>query len=330
MTTRAALLTGAMLLLPLAAQAATDTQPATNRAANTRHDPCGLLTTAEVEAVLGPLAGPPFQAADAKPRPNAEQCRYETAGFHSISVKVLWTDGAQMIGMMGAVQRMVKKAGLTELKLMDGTTVAGEWDEARVSQCCEFNALRGDQLVTVGIAGSHATLQQAARLADAAVKRLDQPLAIAGEEGIKAAQERFLLRPKRRSVCELLTRADAEAIARVTLSAPPKGDEESCAYTWPLDATGSTYTVKLEVTWLDGFDTMRQTQSIVGSTSSIIGLGKPSSAAKPEPGPWDEFAQSIIGVMAAKNDVLVSVESGPFKSDTSRSFVKKAIENLAR
>jgi hypothetical protein len=328
MISRATLLT-CLLLLPLAARAATTQAPA-NRGASNGHDACGLLTTAEVEAVLGPLAGPPFQAVGARPRPNAEECRYETAGFRAISVKVLWTGGAQMIGMMGAVQGMVKKAGLAELKLTDGTTVAGAWDDARVSQCCEFNALRGDQLVTVNIAGSYATLQQAGRLADAAVKRLDQPLAIAGEDGIKPAQERFLLRPKRRSVCDLLTQADAEAITHVALSAPPKGGEESCSYAWPLSAATSNYTLKLEVTWLDGFETMRTTQSIVGNTSAMIGLGKPSSTAKPEAGPWDEFAQSIIGVMAAKNDVLVSVESGPFQADTSRSFVKKAIENLAR
>ncbi len=329
MTNRATLLICLLLLLPLAAQAATDTKPAANRAANNRNDACGLLTTTEVEAVLGPLAGPPFQAVRARPQPNREECRYETAGFRAISVKVLWTDGAQMIGMMEAVQGVVKKAGLAELKLTEGTTVAGAWDEARVSQCCEFNALRGDQLVTINIAGSRVTLQQAARLADAAVKRLDQPLAIAGEDGIKAAQERFLLRPKRRSVCDLLTRADAEAITRVALSAPPKGDEKSCAYTWPLDAN-STYTIELDVTWLDGFETMRTIQSVVGNTSAMIGLGKPSNAGKLEAGPWDELAQSIIGVMAVKNDVMVSIESGPFEADTSRSFVKKAIENLAR
>lgn len=316
-----------LLVLPLAAEAATDA--AANRAAGNRRDPCSLLTAAEVEAVLGPLVGPPFQAVGARPRPSKEECRYETAGFRAISVKVLWTGGAQMIGMMGAMQDVVKKAGLAELKLTDGSTVAGAWDEARVSQCCEFNALHGDQLVTVNVAGSHATLQQAARLADAAVKRLDGPLAVAGEDGIKAAQDHFLLRPKRRSVCDLLTRADAEAITRVALSAPPKGNEESCSYTWPLDAASSSYTIKLEVTWLDGFEAMRTTQSIVGNTSATIGLGKPSGG-KLDAGLWDEFSQSIIGVMAAKDDVLVSVESGPFKADTSRSFVSKAIENLAR
>ncbi len=75
---------------------------------------------------------------------------------------------------------------------------------------------------------------------------------------------------------------------------------------------------------------MRTIQSVVGNTSAMIGLGKPSNAAKPEAGPWDELGQSIIGVMAVKSDVMVSIESGPFKADTSRSFVKKAIENLAR
>jgi hypothetical protein len=34
--------------------------------------------------------------------------------------------------------------------------------------------------------------------------------------------------------------------------------------------------------------------------------------------------------MATKADVLVSIESGPVKADISRSFVRRAIDNLMR
>jgi len=314
--------------------------PAPSKAAKTsadaggvrKNDPCGLLTLAEVEAVVGPLAGPPYRAVGATPQPKGDDCRYEAAAGRSVRVNVTWEGGAQLMGMMGAMESAVKKAGLSELKLLDGSTVAGEWDKAKITQCCEFNALRGDRMVTVDIAGSHATIAQAASLADAAVKRLDQPLEIDGGGGIKLAEERAAQRPKSRNVCELLTRADAEAIAGATLLAPPKGNEDSCTYEWPLDANGSRYAVKLMVQWKDGFHEMRQTSSMVGQASSMLGMGKVSGQASPDrnDGPWDEFSQSIVGVMAVKSDVLASVESGPYRQDIARAFIEKAVVNLAK
>jgi hypothetical protein len=298
-------------------------------AANLRkNDPCRLLTSGEVEAVVGPLAGPPYRAAGATPQPNGEDCRYEASDRRSIRVNVTWEGGAQLIGMMGAMESMVKTAGLSELKLSDGSTIAGEWDQAHVNQCCEFNALRGDRVVTVDVAGSHATIAQAASLADAAMKRLDHPLETDGSAGIKPAQERAAQRPKPRSVCELVTRADAEAIAGVSLLAPPKGNEDSCTYAWPVDSNGSSYGIKLMVQWQDGFHEMRLTSSMVGQASSMIGIGKATPVRNE--GPWDEFSQSIVGVMAVKSDVLVSVESGPYRQDITRAFVEKAVVNLTK
>jgi hypothetical protein len=34
--------------------------------------------------------------------------------------------------------------------------------------------------------------------------------------------------------------------------------------------------------------------------------------------------------MAVKNDVLVSVESGPYRQDITRAFVEKAVVNLTK
>lgn len=295
-----------------------------------KNDPCSLLKSGEVEAIMGPLAGPPFRAAGPTPQPKGEDCRYEAADRRAIRVNVTREGGAQLIRMMGAMQGTTNQAGLKELKLLDNSTVAGAWDDARISQCCEFNALHGDQMVTIDIAGSHATIAQAASLADSAVKRIDQPLEIDGNAGIKSAQERAAQRPKPRNVCDLVTRADAERIAGVSLLAPPKGDKESCTYQWALDNNGSRYAIELKVQWQDGFGAMRSIGAMVGNASSMVGLGKPSGQTKPasDDGPWDEFSQSIIGVMAVKNDVLISIESGPFKQDVARAFIHKAVVNL--
>jgi hypothetical protein len=266
------------------------------------------------------------------PRPNGRNCRYEAPDRRSIQLSVTWDGGKELIAMMGSVKAMVEVAGLRQLKLLDGTTVDGHWDQAAVNQCCEFNALRGDQVVTVDISGSRATIAQAASLADAAIQRLDQPLEIDGAAGIKAAQERATQRPKPRNVCDLVTRADAEAIAGVSLSQPPKGTNNSCRYTWPINAQSSIYELNLMVTWQEGFNEMRTTSTAVGNASSMLGMGKLQKhvAADHDSGPWDEFIQSIIGVSAVKGDVMVSVEGGPIQQNLQRAFVEKAIVNLGK
>jgi hypothetical protein len=302
-------------------------------AANTgKRDPCGLLKVEEVEAVTGSLAGPPYRAgARATPRPNGEDCRYETSDRRSIRLNVTWQGGKDFIAMMGAAQALVEAAGLKQLKLLDGSTASGRWDQAAINGCCEFNALRGDQVVTVDVSGSKATIAQAAALADAAIQRLDRPLDIVGTIGIKAAEDRAARRPKPRNVCELLTRADAEAIAGVSLSQPPQGNTSSCTYAWPIDAQGSEYDLKLMVTWQDGFSEMRTTGAAIGNASTMLGMDrlKPSGAAQ-NGGPWDDFSQSIIGVSAVKGDVMVSVEGGPVRQDVQRAFVEKAVVNLSK
>jgi hypothetical protein len=301
-------------------------------AALSARDPCKLLVPGEVETILGPLAGPPYRASGTAAKANGTDCRYETAAGRSIRVSVMWEDGAQFIGMMGAMADALKTAGLSELKLSDGSTVAGAWDRAHVNQCCEFNALRGDRLVTIDVAASRASIGQGAALADAAVRRVDQPLTIDGGAGVASAQQRAAQRPKPRSVCDVVTRADAEAIAGSTLLAPPKGDEDSCSYAWDLAANGSRYTIKLMMQWKDGFHELRQASSMIGQASSMLGLGpqggQPSSDSVERR--YDEFSRSIVGVMAVKSDVLASVESGPYRQDIAEAFVEKAMANLMK
>ena len=302
-------------------------------AGSDKQDPCSFLAAAEVEAVMGPLAGPPYRVAHGvTPQANGDTCRYEVPDRHSIRLNVTWDGGRQLIAMMGSMQAMVDSAGLSQLKLGDGSTVAGHWDQARLNQCCEFNALRGDRVVTIDVSGSHATVAQAAALADAAIQRLDQPLSVTGAAGIRSAQERAAQRPKPRNVCELLTAADAEAIVGVTLAQPPKGTNDRCRYVWPGSFEGSTYQFDLAVTWQDGFSEMRFTDSAVGNASSMMGMGKPDSGAARDrdSGPWDEFSRTIIGVSAAKGDVRVSIEGGPMQQDLQRAFVQKAIVNLTK
>jgi hypothetical protein len=299
--------------------------PAPAPAAVTR-SPCSLLAAEEVAAVIGPLAGPAYRAYGTTPNPAGDRCRFDATDLRSVVITVEWQGGAQTIAMMNTVSGIVAEGGLAQLKLIDGTTLAGEWDEARVTGCCEFAALRGDQMVTVNVAGTGASIADAASLANGAIVRLDQPLLVDDGVAVAAALDREGGRPQPRSVCKLVPRSEADALGAAGLLAEPTGDGTSCTYQVPLDRDGSSLDVTLNVQWRDGFRELQMAQSVVGNAAAAIGLS--ADAPPGESGPWDAYASSVIGVMAVKRDVLVSVESGPFGQDLATKFIAKAIENL--
>lgn len=202
-------------------------------------NPCGLLTAAEAETALGePLAGPPFRASNGQPDEQGDTCRYEAASFRSMVLRVEWKNGGQSFALMNLVGSIVADGWLKGVvTLSDGTTLRGEWDEARLSQCCEFDALRGDQLVVIDFGGSRAGVEQAASLADQAVKRLDQPLDVDDAAGRASAEEGAKTRPAIVSACDLVPRAEAETILGGPLAADPQGNEDSCDYSWVAKGT---------------------------------------------------------------------------------------------
>lgn len=325
----------AAVLLPLLALSACDdkksdrsgTKPGNvAKTADAGRSPCSLVTADEVAAVIGPLAGPPYRGRAGVPNPAADSCRYETPELRSVAVNVEWKGGAQTLQIMGMVQGMLKESVAGQLKLIDGTTLAGGWSDARITGCCEFHALSGDRLVSVDVAGSHATIQQAAALADAALKRLGQPLSVDDAAAIDAARVRAALRPQPRPVCTLLSRAEVEAIIKTRLQADPVGTLEKCTYNLPLYGPGSETGITMAVDWVNGFHEMRVTQASIGSATAAMGMGMPAGP-KATAESASEVAQSIIGVAAVRNDVLISVESGPVGQDVIRALVVKALDN---
>src|SRR5262249_16264232 len=149
-------------------------------------------------------------------------CEYEDGSLHNISVDVDWDSGAMAFKMYGAFQGIADQTTKGLVHLADGAEVSGEWDEARVVGCCLFAALRGDQLVRVDVGSSNATLAQAAKLADAALKRIDHPLKLGGRKSVDPAVAfETGRRAKPLDPCGLITRSEAEALIGA-LSGPPK------------------------------------------------------------------------------------------------------------
>jgi hypothetical protein len=304
-------------------------------------DPCSLLEPREVETVLGAaLATPPFLSRDGRPAHDGSACEYEDAKLHNIAIDVEWEHGAMMFGMLGALQGMVDQNAKGLVHLADGTNLAGEWDEAHVVGCCRFSALRGDQVVTVDFGGSNATIAGAARLADAALRRLDKPLPVNGLRNVKPAIEfETVHRPQRRDPCALATRAEAEALVGA-LSGDPQSTEDRCVYERASAGTsGQVYVLK--VRWIGGFGEFRQQNATFGSFSQGLSrnLGLSGDAKEalesagagadlpPDPA-WEVAHYSVAGLSAVKKDVLISIEAQGGTADDALKLMGKAMSKL--
>ena len=299
--------------------------------AGTSNNPCGLLTAAEVEAVLGEkLAGPPFRVNGTEPSATGGSCRYETDSFHAITMDVDWANGQETFGAIAMVSGIVDNGGLKGVfTLSDGTKLRGAWDEARMFMCCQFNALRGDQRVMIDISATKLTAKDAGGLADKAVQRLDQPLDVADDLGVAEAIAREATRPAIASACTLVTRAEAEALVGAPLVAEPEGGESGCTYVWTPAGGDYQQQISLMVTWRGGFAEMRATQAAIGMGLDMLAdqgldLSQNQAAASPL---FDAYSTSLIGVMAVRKDVLLSIESGPM-SDMAAQFIATAAAKL--
>lgn len=324
-------------------------------------DPCRLLEVKEIEAVLGPLAGPPYRTRDAsddgEPDGNGDACRYDARDMRSLTAAVTWSGGGvalRVVWLPGAAVPEQVKGQLPKGFLPEGVDIAGEWDEARVIGCCRILALRGDSLVALDYAASRATPEQAARLLNGALPRLDKPLALDGRAGIEPARQRLAARPSRRPACGLVTRAEAEAIFGALRQAP-EGDDKSCLYAVAETAkfeTGRKETtdilnmfasgtqandLRLTVKWRGGFKELRGGVAMMGGIRQIMtkemnGMVKMTASRQITGGPWDEAWQTNGGFMAVRKDVLVSIETPSLLSgadlDKRRQIVAKALDKL--
>lgn len=221
-------------------------------------DPCSLLDPKEVEAVFGgPLGTPPYRGSSTKPTPDGSDCVYRSANFQQITLSVDFEDGQQAYHVGDFVSNMIKGAGVVNDKTKkamvseDGSEIAGEWDEAKLTpfNCCIFNALRADQMISIDFTGSNATLKQAAALVDAAFKRMDKPLSLDGGANVAAAKAFLKTLPAPRDPCSVVPQAEAEVILG-KLVAPPVASKDTCSYQLPSQGIPQIY--ELQYRWRGG------------------------------------------------------------------------------
>ncbi len=95
-------------------------------------------------------------------------------------------------------------------------------------------------------------------------------------------------------------------------------------------ASGLENQMTLQVQWRDG---LRKFGSEVAEAGVAAGnLGDVAAAggdqAATAAGPWDAMAETFIGVMAVKHDVLLDIETGGVDNDVARAILEKIASRL--
>ena len=232
------------------------------------HDPCGLVTQAEAEKWLGPLAHAPFRADDpGNPVADGKSCKFLGQDGRYILMEVDWTNGTIGMKAMSMMGGLVGKVFTDDAGKTD--TLEGGWDEARwLGAGSEFFALKGDVLVTAKVAAAKDPIPTAADLSSRALGRVTHPLAYnGGQAAVNAPRPR-----ETGDACGLLTTADIEAVVGAPVEGAPTpsghGPDTSCLY----HIKGSP-DLKLEVSWRHGFENFAGGKLVTGTVvNQSVGL----------------------------------------------------------
>jgi hypothetical protein len=326
-----------------------------------QNDPCALIEPKEAEAVLGaPLGTPPYRASNTKPQADGSDCVYQTANFHQIVLSVDFEGGAQSYSITGFGKKLLSTEPSANVKkaftMDDGTELSGEWDEAQLTamNCCIFNALRGDQMITIDFTGSEATLPQAASLVDAAYKRIDKPLKLDGGANAAAAREFLKARPKPIAPCSVLSQSEVEAIVGPLTAPPvenksPSNSDGFCEYHVPTNKGGIPRSYDMKYTWQGGYADVRSTAHITqvggmamgGMVTDVVGektakaMGVGSAKAPdpfPPPGapgePWERAGLVYNEFVALKKDVEIKIDHRMLDDDKVKALVAAAMRKF--
>jgi hypothetical protein len=288
-------------------------------------DPCSLISQAEMEAVTGPLAEPPYRVnSDRRPAPAGEGCFYRARDRRNVTVLVDWEDGELAFRMLAGTG-----AAITDILTgYDATTdtLEGRWDKVGAA-FGQFIVLKGKTSIQIDPLGSRIGLEGAARLASIAIERLSAPLDYSGARATMARSEEP---GSTRNPCELVTRQEVETLMGPLLANPaPAADGSGCEFRTDKTFLNEPVVRKLEVQWTDGFYTLGQERSAAGLAVKTMKLhvdqetpDSLSQEALGEGEPWDERMTLMPGIITVvKGDILLKIAGdGVYDFDETRAL----------
>jgi len=317
--------------------AAADLSGRQANAAPDPHDPCRLLTVAEVEAVLGSkLIGPPFRGSnpigDAAlwPQDDGSVCWYVGKDNRNITAQADWENAGAITAAVSRELAEGESASGGILKLQDGTELVGDWDEARVRGCCAFQAMLGDASVEIEFGGSQATEAQAGELANKALARLTQPLAVNGMAGNAAAKKREDARYAPTDPCAYWTVADVQRLLGGDEAPVVKAGGQDCDITFS-GARGRSEMV-ITVTPRNGYRTFRDENATYAGAARGISADNEGSVtlreAKVVEGPWEAAEDGPIQFNAVRHDVSIALRHGGMSTEQIRAIIGHAFDRI--
>lgn len=290
-------------------------------------DPCGLVSQAEMEGLIGPMSEPPYRV-DSNRQSDAtgEGCLYRAKDGRNVTVLVDFEDGEMGFRMLAGTGKAVNDILVGYDAETD--TLEGGWDKIG-SAFGQLIVLKGKASVQVDPVGSRIGLPGAVRVASMALKRIEAPLAY---DGAKAARRRPPPKTADRNPCDLVTRKEAEALMGALRSDPtPSSDGEGCDFAPNLEFMGSKVTRTLKVQWTDGYYALGQERGALEGGAKIMAAQMdndiPSIGATTmdQGEPWDERVTLLGGlVTVVRQDAMLQIAGdglGGFDE-------KKAIELL--
>lgn len=143
-------------------------------ASSTDPDPCGLLTRAEVEGVLGKLVVAPYRSIGTSPHPNraGDSCSYYTRGHRVLVLTPTWSGGKVQLEAARGVGRLTGLVA-ADRAAESADTLEGPWDDVVANgRASELLFLKGDRLIQIAYGASAADAAGAVRLARLALARL--------------------------------------------------------------------------------------------------------------------------------------------------------------
>ncbi|HEX9892558.1 MAG TPA: hypothetical protein VGA78_01485 [Gemmatimonadales bacterium] len=287
-------------------------------------DPCSLVSQSDVEALMGPLAEPPYRVDNnRRPAVAGEGCFYRARDRRNVTILVDWEDGELGFQMLAGTGASISDI----LTGYDATTdtLEGNWDKVG-APFGQFIVLKGKTSIQIDPLGSRIGLDGAARLASIAIGRLGSPL---DYSGAKATQARAEDTPRSRNPCELVTRQEVEALMGPLLADPtPAEDGSGCEFRTDKKFLNEPVVRKLEVQWTDGFYTLGQERSATGMAAKAMQMHVDpetptlSREAVGEAEPWDERMTLMPGLITVvKQDVLLKLPGdGVFGFDEEKAL----------
>jgi hypothetical protein len=122
---------------------------------------CGLLSRDEVQAAMGPLAGPPTTPPEDAQDTAQGRCVWRGEDGRALALAASDEGGAER---------------LAAIEPYAVVGVMGDWQEARLQGCCLLHAVKDEAMVSLDFSSARIELAQAARLMDRALARVHEPL----------------------------------------------------------------------------------------------------------------------------------------------------------